>query len=228
MQNMSRVQVTRVAIIYDTPMLIVEYLRHQSGDDFDCSPVGTTSKFYHKKIRLKQEYLNDKSTNAETIAKDLKQSFPEYLEADRISIDRLIWLVGNLISVRQSVEQGPAEQESNRNKSSSCSEKVEDKNNEHLIKNTRETTNAIGCEGEKEILEISTPPELHHYNSTKVTNSFLSSIGDLNKVSAEELNKAKEEMNIVFDLNRLQPGDEGYQYDKRVDFQEELSDSSWD
>ena len=51
---------------------------------------------------------------------------------------------------------------------------------------------------------------------------------DLNKVSEEDLKEAKEQMNTLFDVNKVTPGKEGYQYDKRVDFVEAISESSWD
>jgi len=56
----------------------------------------------------------------------------------------------------------------------------------------------------------------------------IESMGDLNTVSQETLLIAKEEMNIVFDSNRILPGDERYEYDKRVDYGDAMSQSSWD
>ena len=50
---------------------------------------------------------------------------------------------------------------------------------------------------------------------------------DLNKVSEERLKQAKEEMNELYNAKRILPGEDGYEYDKRVDFQA-LSESSWD
>ena len=50
---------------------------------------------------------------------------------------------------------------------------------------------------------------------------------DLNKVSDQELLKAKQRMDVIFDNQRLRPGDVRYEYDKRVDYDPE-SDSSWD
>lgn len=41
---------------------------------------------------------------------------------------------------------------------------------------------------------------------------------DLNKVPDHINHKAKELMNQKFEATRLMPGDEGYEYDRRVDF----------
>ena len=52
---------------------------------------------------------------------------------------------------------------------------------------------------------------------------------DLNKATDEYLEKKKEEMNIVFESNRVKPGDEGYVYDKEVDFDDgPKMESGWD
>jgi hypothetical protein len=52
--------------------------------------------------------------------------------------------------------------------------------------------------------------------------------GDLNKVSEEENARAKEIMSARFEKNRLQPGDAGYVYDKRVDFSGPTAPADWD
>ena len=53
---------------------------------------------------------------------------------------------------------------------------------------------------------------------------------DLNKVSQEELQAAKDAMKVDFVRNSLKPGDEGYVWDKRVEFEvnENSEDDSWD
>jgi len=58
--------------------------------------------------------------------------------------------------------------------------------------------------------------------------SFLASFGDLNRVGDASLRAAKAKMDVVFDANRLKPGDEGYVYDLRVDFQPPTETSEWD
>ena len=52
--------------------------------------------------------------------------------------------------------------------------------------------------------------------------------GDLNAVSPGELAKAKEEMDVDFEKNRVKKGDPGYAYDVRQDFEPDESDNSWD
>ena len=54
---------------------------------------------------------------------------------------------------------------------------------------------------------------------------------DLNKVDEGTLDQAKKNMNVDFLKNRIRPGDQGYEFDKQVDFaqvDEVESDNSWD
>lgn len=52
---------------------------------------------------------------------------------------------------------------------------------------------------------------------------------DLNKVSDHELAVAKRKMDMAFEERRLRPGDPGFVYDKKVDFQPTASDAgSWE
>ena len=52
---------------------------------------------------------------------------------------------------------------------------------------------------------------------------------DLNKVSEFRLKAAKLEMDVGFSQSLKRPGDEGYEYDKQVDFEPAGdSDGSWD
>lgn len=52
---------------------------------------------------------------------------------------------------------------------------------------------------------------------------------NLNKLSDEDLNKVKQVMNHSFEKNRLKPGDDGFEYDKQVDFGPvEEDDNDWD
>lgn len=51
---------------------------------------------------------------------------------------------------------------------------------------------------------------------------------DLNHISEEELKKRKAEMDVLFEANRLRPGDEGYEYDKERDFSGPRIESGWD
>jgi len=60
---------------------------------------------------------------------------------------------------------------------------------------------------------------------TNMNVNIIKNIGDLNKVSEEQLQLAKDQMEVTY--QRVQPGDANYEYDKRVDFEAE-SDSSWD
>ncbi len=73
--------------------------------------------------------------------------------------------------------------------------------------------------------------DIHHQQTSKRTGDcqpMKSYYGDLNKVSEEELRKAKADMDTVFNRTRIRPNDDGYIYDKRVDFDEANMESSWD
>ena len=52
--------------------------------------------------------------------------------------------------------------------------------------------------------------------------------GDLNKVSEEENQHAKAIMEQDFQKNATKPGDDGYVYDKQVDFGEASEENDWD
>lgn len=51
---------------------------------------------------------------------------------------------------------------------------------------------------------------------------------DLNKLTDEELDKKKAEMDIVFEKHRLKPEDDGFQYDVEVEFEDGKNVSGWD
>ena len=56
----------------------------------------------------------------------------------------------------------------------------------------------------------------------------LAAYGDLNKVTDEQLDKVKSEMDVHFESNRVKKGDEGFVWDKQVEFEEGDEESSWD
>ena len=51
---------------------------------------------------------------------------------------------------------------------------------------------------------------------------------DLNKASDEHLGTRKAQMDVLFEANRLHPGDKGYVYDKEVEFAHPQIESGWD
>ncbi len=86
---------------------------------------------------------------------------------------------------------------------------------------------------DKGIKSSSQPEKIPMVNKTissvlKLGKEHLSITGDLNKVSTEELLRAKGKMNEAFELAKVMPGDTNYEYDKRVDFEEPDEESSWD
>ena len=51
---------------------------------------------------------------------------------------------------------------------------------------------------------------------------------DLNKASDDVLTVAKAKMDVKFEENRLRPGDEGFVWDKQIDFDPPQEASEWD
>ena len=52
--------------------------------------------------------------------------------------------------------------------------------------------------------------------------------GDLNKASDAEVERAKREMDVLFDANRKKPDDPSYVHDVRIDFEPADEDNDWD
>jgi hypothetical protein len=80
---------------------------------------------------------------------------------------------------------------------------------------------------EKSQVEATAPCAGKENRKTKAANDD-EPFGDLNKASEEENQKAKELMNKGFQEKALRPGDEGYVYDKQVDFGEASEENDWD
>ncbi|KAL3672133.1 hypothetical protein V7S43_002796 [Phytophthora oleae] len=51
---------------------------------------------------------------------------------------------------------------------------------------------------------------------------------DYNRVSETQLKQAKQKMDLVFEQNIIRPDQQGYQYDKPVEFQPGTETSDWD
>lgn len=51
---------------------------------------------------------------------------------------------------------------------------------------------------------------------------------DYNRVSEAQLKQVKQKMDQVFEKNIIRPGEEGYEYDKRVEFHAAQETSDWD
>ena len=51
---------------------------------------------------------------------------------------------------------------------------------------------------------------------------------DLNKLGEDQLKEKKAEMDVLFEANRIQPGDDGYEYDKEMDFSGSKIECGWD
>eukprot|EP00761_Pharyngomonas_kirbyi_P008612 gb/GECH01008624.1/.p1 GENE.gb/GECH01008624.1/~~gb/GECH01008624.1/.p1 ORF type:complete len:236 (+),score=71.47 gb/GECH01008624.1/:1-708(+) len=51
---------------------------------------------------------------------------------------------------------------------------------------------------------------------------------DLNKLDTEELDRVKSSMDVEFNKNKIRPGDENYEYDRRMVFNGPKEESGWD
>ncbi|KAG2789048.1 hypothetical protein PC116_g16312 [Phytophthora cactorum] len=51
---------------------------------------------------------------------------------------------------------------------------------------------------------------------------------DYNRVSETQLKQVKQKMDLVFEQNIVRPDQEGYQYDKQIEFQPATETSDWD
>ncbi|GMF25639.1 unnamed protein product [Phytophthora lilii] len=51
---------------------------------------------------------------------------------------------------------------------------------------------------------------------------------DYNRVSETQLKQVKQKMDLVFEQNIIRPDQDGYQYDKQVEFQPATETSDWD
>ena len=74
------------------------------------------------------------------------------------------------------------------------------------------------------------PAQTHKQTSSPKKDEVTSVLqfGDLNAVSEEENQRAKGVMDEVFEKKALRPGDDGYVYDKQVEFGEASEDNDWD
>ena len=198
------IQVTKLALVYNPPILIVEYIKQN-----------ISKNYHHKKIRFNSKFLNgDHANSPDSIANDLISLLPEYLGSDQVSFTQVVNLITNLITARTKKRENENDDEfqSNHFHLSSLPKQiiipVSEKLHHHIDSN-----NDHGQED--------------HSDCIGDLNKVVPENEDLNKVSEEDLNEAKEKMSVMFDSNRVLPGDKEYVYDKRVEY-DLISESSWD
>lgn len=228
------IKVSKLAIVYSPPTLIVEYVRehHSSGESDLCDDNGdflTTprslnnandeKKYYHRKIEFKAQHLRNTETNPDNVARELQDHFPMLLGEHQINLDKVVDLLRKLITTVRVQQQSNSKEvslQSNTAVSSMSKCTNYDIDGDHRIN-----------EHNKMAANYIASPHTSNGVHEHVMLNAIESLGDLNKVSEQQLLLAKEKMNVVFDSNRILPGEEGYQYDKRVDY-DAISDSSWD
>ena len=78
--------------------------------------------------------------------------------------------------------------------------------------------------------DIQSGSNMNEYNDKRQTAHDIISkkYGDLNKLSDDEVAKAKREMDSDFEINRIKPGDKDFVYDKQIEFDAPVELNEWD
>ena len=78
--------------------------------------------------------------------------------------------------------------------------------------------------------DIQSESNMNEYNNKRQTAHDIISkkYGDLNKLSDDEVAKAKREMDSDFEINRIKPGDKDFVYDKQIEFDAPDELNEWD
>jgi hypothetical protein len=233
---------TRLAIIHSPISLIAEYYNERAEEGTQdnqkqvlscdiqsqrtsCTRLkrGTARKrrIFHKSFTFSPKIFDN--FDALTITTQLFQQFPSYFDRSCVKLDQvsaLIQLLKDANSDRKDASKG-YDYENSRHDQMNMVTDVDNtfsagtNASEIMDESSRsDRNNHKICAGDDE-------PKL--WKSAEISFSH----SDLNKVSDEELKKAKAQMEIVYNLHRLKPDDERYVYDKRVDYDPD-SDSSWD
>jgi hypothetical protein len=163
-----------------------------------------SKELHHRKIRFKTEIFNNDDISSDDIAAAISSDLPEYFEAKHVSFSQLSKIIEKLITVYK-------RQDGKFIMKKDCSEESLSSSN----KDNHSKREELSCKTKTS--------QSHKHNLIDDLIPF----GNLNKVSEKDLSKAKEKMNVAFNSNKILPGDEGYQYDKRVNFEVE-SECSWD
>jgi hypothetical protein len=198
--------VTKVAVTYDPPVFKFEYRK------------GRAKLKYHKNVDLDLAAATRITVSSREITTSLIESYDELQQVPPSKIECLIkklLMAHQLAGIEedQQAEQG------------------------HV--------NMTIQSGFLPVSPLRERPKLKHYDAVHETSlsvstskvafdlsSFqrdkLNRIGDLNRASDEDLQRAKNEMNEIFQQVQVLPGDEKYVYDRRMDFEEPDEESSWD
>ena len=167
----------------------------------------STGKLYHHKMRIHK--LNQDKKTAD-IMKELYDRHQQYLDKKKVNPNQIIKLIEKIKSNFK-----PREKKKKKKK-----KKKEEKKEE--IKEVKNEEKKEEIKEEKKEEKKDDDDDEDEYNFDEFNDE------DLNKLSDEELNEKKNEMNKYFDKNSIKVGDPNYQYDVRKDFNHEEYAAEWD
>jgi len=231
----------RLGLIYNPPTLLVEY-------SVFCSKVKKRTNRHKKiKIRIRDDYTSTIEIDSTAVALALLKKYSHHFGG--VKCQQLSRLIKNLLksSLAQldiKVEENDKREDQNvLSHADHSSEKIILKEKRYikpkLDMSIDESQTKPLSSDDKIVVQHHISPVLSPTVSyamkkneavivSAMDKSHLESIGNLNKCSEKDLEKAKDQMDIQFLKTRLQPGDEGYIYDKEVIFPSNDLDSSWD
>ena len=201
----------RFGLNYNPPQIVLEYLTPSTG------------KLYHHKMRIHK--LNPDKKTAD-IMKELYDRHTQYLDKKKVNPNQIIKLIEKIKSNFKPREK--KEDKKQEEKKELKEEKKELKEEKKELKEEKKEDGIAKEDGiEKEEKKEEKKKEEDdddedEYNFDEFNDE------DLNKLSDEELNEKKNEMNKYFDKNNIKVGDPGYQYDVRKDFNHEEYAAEWD
>jgi hypothetical protein len=234
------IQVRRFALKYDPPTLIVEYRKHNENS----SQGGEKQYTFTKKIRIKKLSQNN-DLNIEELADQLITTYPEVLGEDKVKRPQIVALLVKLVAGRgpqpqsQPQSQPPPKPQLNID--------LDDELDIDALLNDSEdspaglmlpppalspTLTTTMFFGKKKGFDPSNGGTANGtfrkdpYEEPDMKAVIAST--DLSRCSNEVNRKAKAFMSHEFEANQLRPGDNGYEWDKQVEFTGPTETTDWD
>eukprot|EP00793_Prasinoderma_coloniale_P000960 PRCOL_00007050-RA len=159
------------------------------------------------------------------LARGVVRAFPRRLDAATVRLAQVERLVGKLVRARADAER--QRQEERASGSGSVDAAADGERRGGVFSSAPASTGRLlpplgdgGPEG---------ADGAPHEPSTPAADADADAdVEDLQHVSADALVRAKARMDVGFEQRRLRPGDEGWQYDVQVDFEEGTEANDWD
>jgi len=198
--------ITRIAITFNPPTFKFEYTKGRCREKF------------HKHVRL-ERYVDgsssgahnsvERSIDAMSIVTAITDRHEELRQVPEETMERVI---GKLLLCYMSNQSSNSYAVSVQSQSVEC---------QHV-----DESNANACESEPahKLDDTHAPLKAAAFGETDRRSE---SYEDLNEATDEVLSKAKHDMSVTFEKYLILPGNDRYEYDKRMDFHPE-EDSSWD